>query len=138
MRVAAAWATLLLVLAACGNAGATEGPLHRVHIIAREGPTMGAACQMGRRCERPYRGRFDLITADGHRTAITTDTVGRAVLDIPAGTYRITTTGVDVQPRLSSAVVAGGLVRVVNGRLRLHVRAVDTQTVTLFLDTGIR
>ena len=96
---------------------------------------MGAACRAGRRCERPYRGGFDLVTGDGHRTAMTTDTHGRAVLDIPAGTYRITA---DPPLRLSSAIVAGRSVRVVNDQFVLHVRTVLTQTVALFFDTGIR
>jgi hypothetical protein len=136
--VRAAWATLLLVvLAGCGGAGTAERPLQRVHIVAREGPTMGV-CQVGRHCERPYSGRLELITADGHRVAMTTDTRGRAVVDIPAGTYRITTARVHSLPRPSSAVVAGRSVRAVNGRFVLRVRAVRTQTVTLLFDTGIR
>jgi hypothetical protein len=135
--VAAAWTTLLVVLPGCGGAGTTEGPLQRVHIVAREGPTMGA-CHAGKSCERPYHGRFDLITADGHRFAMTTDTRGRTVLDIPAGTYRLTTARAHPLPRLSSAIVAGGSVPAVNGRLVLQVRAVRTQTVTLLFDTGIR
>jgi hypothetical protein len=135
--VAAAWATLLLVLVGCGGAGTTERPLQRVHFVAREGPTMGV-CQVGKSCERPYRGRFDLITADGHRQAMTTDTRGRAVLDIPAGTYRVTTARAHPLPRLTSAIVAGRSIRAVNGRFVLEVRAVRTQTVTLLFDTGIR
>lgn len=97
-----------------------------------------AACQAGRRCERPYHGRFHLITADGHSMTVTTDTHGRAILDIPAGTYRLTSDRGHPAPRLSAAIVAGRSIRVVNGRVVLHVRAVRTQTVTLLFDTGIR
>jgi hypothetical protein len=135
--VAAAWTTLLVVPAGCGGAGTTGRPLQRVHIVALEGPTT-AVCQVGRRCERPYHGRFDLITADGHRVALTTDTRGHAVLDIPAGTYRLTTAGAHPLPRLSSAIAAGRSIRAVDGRLVLQVRTVRTQTVTLLFDTGIR
>jgi hypothetical protein len=96
------------------------------------------ACQAGRRCERPYQGRFDLITADGHRVAMTTDTRGRAVLDIPAGTYRLTSDRAHPAPRLVGAIVAGRSIRALNGHVVFHVRAVATQTVTLLFDTGIR
>ena len=138
IRVAAASAALLLPLAGCGGAGTAERPLQRVQIVAREGPTIGAACRAGRRCERPYRGGFDLITGDGHRTAVTTDSRGRAAIDIPAGTYRITTARTHPPLRLTSAIVAGRSVRVLDDRFVLHVRAVNTQTVALFFDTGIR
>jgi hypothetical protein len=92
----------------------------------------------GPRCERPFYGRFALITADGHRTAIATDARGRTTLDIPAGTYRVTTVNAHPFSRLTAAVVAGRSIRAVNGRVVLHVRAVDTQVVTLVFDTGIR
>ncbi len=135
--VAAAWATLLLVLTGCGGAGTAERPLQRVHIVAREGPTM-PVCRVGSRCERPYRGRFDLVAAGGHRLAMMTDARGRAVLDIPAGTYRVTTARAHPLPRLSSVIVADQLARAVNGRFMLQVRAVENQTVTLLFDTDIR
>jgi len=95
-------------------------------------------CQVGKRCERPYHGRLDLITADGNRVALTTDARGRAALDIPAGTYRLAAARAHPLPRLSSAIVAGRSIRAVDGRLVLQVRAVRTQTVTLLFDTGIR
>ena len=135
--VAAASAALLLVLAGCGAAGTAERPLQRVRIVAREGPTMGA-CQVGNTCERPYSGPFDLTTADGHQTVMTTDIRGRTLLDIPAGRYQITTARDHPLPRLSSAIVAGRSVRAVNGRFVFRVWAIPTQTVTLLFDTGIR
>jgi hypothetical protein len=135
--VVTAWATLRLVLTGCGGAGTAERPLQRVHILARAGPTM-AVCHVGSRCERPYRGRFDLVAADGHRQAMVTNARGRAVLDIPAGTYGLTTVRGHPLPRLSSVIVAGRSARAVDGRFMLQVRAVDTQTVTLLFDTGIR
>jgi hypothetical protein len=135
--VVTAWATLLLVLTGCGAAGTTERPLQRVHIVAREGPTMGV-CRAGSRCERPYRGRFDLVAADGHLLAMMTDARGRAVLDIPAGTYGVTTVSAHPLPRLSSVIVAGRSARAVDGRFMLQVRALQPQTVTLLFDTGIR
>jgi hypothetical protein len=138
IRVAAASAALLLALAGCRGAGTSERPLQRVQIVAREGPSLGAACHAGRRCDRPYRGRFDLITADGHRTAMSTDPRGRAVIAIPAGTYRITTARAHPPLRLVSAIVAGRSVSVVNDGFVLHVRAARTQTVALLFDTGIR
>jgi hypothetical protein len=69
---------------------------------------------------------------------MTTDARARAVRDIPAGTYRVTTIRAHPLPRLSSAIVADRSVRVVSGRLLLHVRAVRTQTVALLFDAGIR
>lgn len=124
------------MLAACGG-GTTEGPLQRVQITAREGPVT-PTCRIGRRCERPFHGRFDLITRDGHDTAITTDVRGHATLDIPAGSYRITTDATHPLPRLTMALVAGRRIPAVDGRIVLHVRAVDTQSVTFIFDTGIR
>ena len=123
----------------CGgvsSVSSAERPLQRVQIVARETPTT-PVCQAGRRCERPFRGRFALI-ASGHRTAIATDARGRAVVDIPAGTYRVTTVHAHPLPRLTAAVVAGTSVPAVNDRVVLRVRAVDTQVVTLIFDTGIR
>ncbi len=95
-------------------------------------------CRAVRRCERPFHGRFDLITADGRRTAIATDARGRAIIDIPAGMYRVTTVRAHPLPRLTAAVVAGRSIRAVDGRVALRVRAVDTQVVELVFDTGIR
>ena len=92
----------------------------------------------GRPWPYAYRGRFDLVAADGHRLAMVTDARGRAVLDIPAGTYGLTTVRAHPLPRLSSVIVAGRSARAVDGRFMLQVRAVDTQTVTLLFDTGIR
>jgi hypothetical protein len=125
------------MLAACGGTGATEGPLQRVQFTAHEAPTT-PTCQVGRRCERPFDGRIDVITADGHDTAITTDVHGHATLDIPTGSYRITTDDTHSLPRLTSAVVAGRRILAVDGRILLHVRAADTQSITLLFDTGIR
>src|SRR5689334_18207737 len=79
-----------LFASGCGGAGTAERPLERVRIVAREGPST-PVCQAVRRCGRPFHGRIALITADGHRAAIATDTRGRATLDIPAGAYRLTT-----------------------------------------------
>jgi hypothetical protein len=135
--VVAAWATLLLVLTGCGGAGTAERPLQRVHIVAREGPTMGV-CRVGSRCERPYRGRFVLVAAGGHRLVMMTNARGRAVLDIPAGTYGVTTVSAHPLPRLSNVIVAGRSARAVDGRSMLQVRAGHPQTVTLLFDTGIR
>lgn len=129
--------TLALMVTGCGGAGSTEAPLQRVRITAREGPTT-PTCQAGRRCERPFHGRFDVIAADGHDTAVTTDTRGHATLDIPAGSYRITADDAHPLPRLTGAIVAGRRVLAVDGRIVLHVRALDTQSVTLLFDTGIR
>lgn len=126
-----------LFASGCGGAGTAEGPLQRVQIVARENPST-PVCQAGRRCERPFRGRFALITADSHHTAIATDVRDRAILDIPAGTYRVTTVKARPLPRLTAAVVAGRSIRAVDGRVALHVRALDTQIVTLVFDTGIR
>lgn len=131
------WATLILVAAGCGGSRTAGRPLQRVRIVAQEGPGM-STCQAGRHCERPYRGPLVLITATGHREAITTGTRGRTFLDIPAGEYRITTPRAHPLPRLTRAIVAGRRVSAVNGRLPLRVRLVPTQTVALFFDTGIR
>jgi hypothetical protein len=126
-----------LVASGCGGAGTADRPLQRVQIVAREGPSR-PVCQANRRCERPFHGRFALITADGHRTAIATDIRGHATLDIPAGAYRLTTVRAHPLPRLTAAVVADRSIRAVNGRVPLQVRAMDTQIVTLVFDTGIR
>lgn len=136
IAVVAACASAML-FSGCGGAGTAGHPLERVQIVARESPST-PACQAGRRCERPFHGRFALITADGHRTEIATDTRGRAILDIPAGTYRVTTVQAHPLPRLTAAIVAGRSIRAANGRVAVQVRAVDTQVVTLVFDTGIR
>jgi hypothetical protein len=135
--VLAVWTAAILVASGCGGVSSAERPLQRVQIVARESPST-PVCQAGRRCERPFHGRFALITADGHRTAIATDTRGRTILDIPAGTYRVTTVQAHPFPRLTSAIVAGRSIRAVNGRIAVKARAVDTQVVTLVFDTGIR
>lgn len=127
----------MLFASACGGAGTAEHPLQRVHIVAREGPST-PACQAGRRCDRPFHGRFELITADGHRTAIATDDRGRTIVDIPAGTYRVATVHAHPSPRLTAVVVAGRSIPAVNGAVAFQVRAADTQVVTLVFDTGIR
>jgi hypothetical protein len=135
--VAALCTAATLFASGCGGAGTAERPLQRVRIVARESPST-PVCQAVRRCERPFHGRFALITADGHRTAIATDIRGRATLDVPAGPYRVTTVEARPLPRVTAAVVAGRSIRAVNGRVALQVRAVDTQLVMLVFDSGIR
>jgi hypothetical protein len=130
-------AAVTIMLAGCGGAGATERPLERVRIVARERPTR-PSCQASRGCERPYRGRFDLITADGHRSRIATDARGWAVVDVPSGTYRIATDRDRLLPRLTGAIEAGKTVDAVHGDVVLLVRTVAAQRVTLVFDTGIR
>ena len=81
---------------------------------------------------------FNVINTDGDDTAITTDVHGHATMDIPAGSYRVTTDDTHSLPRLTSALVAGWRIFAVAGRIVLRVRAVDTQSVTLLFDTGIK
>lgn len=137
IAVVAVSAAATVFASGCGGSGTTQRPLQRVQIVAREGPST-PLCQAGRRCERPFHGRFALITADGHRTAIATDTRGRTILDIPAGRYRVTTVQAHPFPRLTAAIVAGRTIPAVNGHVAVRVRAVDTQVFTLVFDTGIR
>jgi hypothetical protein len=128
----------LLAVAGCGTpAGTVEHPLQRVKVIAREGPTT-PVCRAGKPCERPYRGRFDLIAADGHHLAMTTDGRGRVVADIPAGTYQIATAPNHRFPRLASVVIAGRQVTSTNGRYVFRLGDDENRRLILIFDTGIR
>ena len=127
-----------LVVAGCGtSAGTVEHPLQKVRIVAREGPTT-PVCQANTPCDGPYRGRFDLIVADGHHLAITTDGRGRAVADLPAGTYQIATAPNHRLPRLASVVVAGRRVTSTNGRYVFRLGADENPRLILIFDTGLR
>jgi hypothetical protein len=128
----------LLALAGCGTAGGTvEHPLQRVKVIAREGPTT-PLCRASTPCDIPYRGRFDLIAADGHYLVMNTDGRGRVVADISAGTYQITTAPTHRLPRLASVVVAGRRVTSANGRYVFRLGADENPRLILIFDTGVR
>jgi hypothetical protein len=128
----------VLAVAGCGGSAATvEHPLQRVKVIAREGPTT-PVCRASTPCDSPYRGRFDLIAADGHHLAIATDGRGRAVADIPAGRYEIATAPNHRFPRLASVVVAGRRVPSTNGRYVFRLGADENPRLILIFDTGIR
>jgi hypothetical protein len=128
----------LLVVAGCGtSAGTVEHPLQEVHFIAREGPTT-PVCRANTPCDGPYRGRFHLIAADGHHLAMTTDGRGRAVADIPVGTYQIATAPNFRLPRLASVVIAGRRVTLTNGRYVFRLGADEYPRLILTFDTGIR
>jgi len=131
---------VLALLAVAGggtSAGTVEHPLQAVRIVALEGPTT-PVCRANTPCEGPYRGRFDLIAADGHHLAMTTDGRGRAVADIPAGTYQIATAPNHRLPRLASVVVGGTRVTSTNGRYVFRLGADENPRLILIFDTGVR
>ncbi len=69
----------------------SNAPASGLHITATIGPTCPGPERPGQVCTRPYAGEFVITTKDGKEIArVTTDTEGKATIDLPPGDYTLT------------------------------------------------